>query len=71
MKNETKHLFSISQGDNFMGELYRILYKDANDSDNKNQSSLILKIAPSNLLRREKMRLRNLFLREIDMYDQV
>ena len=63
--------FSISQGDHFIGEIYRILYKDANDSDNKNQSSLILKIAPSNLLRREKFRLRNLFQREINMYDQV
>lgn len=63
--------FQYQKGDNFIGEIYRILYKDANDSENKNKSSLILKIAPSNLLRREKMKLRSLFMREINMYDQV
>lgn len=60
-----------SSGDNFMGKIYRILYKDGNDSENKKQSSLILKIAPRNLQRRKELRLRELFLREIDMYDQV
>lgn len=60
-----------SSGDNFIGEIYRILYKDGNDSENEKQSSLILKIAPRNLQRRKKLRLRELFLREIDMYDQV
>lgn len=59
------------KGDNFIGEIYRILYKDVNDKKNENQSPLILKIAPRNLLRREKLRLRALFLREISMYDQV
>lgn len=58
-------------GDNFVGEIYRILYKDANDQNNEKQSSLILKIAPRNLCRREKFRIRDLFMREINMYDEV
>ncbi|XP_031627333.1 uncharacterized protein LOC116343429 [Contarinia nasturtii] len=60
------------KGANFMGEIYRIFYEDANDSENKSQtSSLILKMAPRNLMRREKLRSRHIFLREIDMYDKV
>ena len=55
-------------GDNFMGEVYRVLYKDANE---KSQSSLILKVAPRNPARREHMRSRDLFVREIDLYDKV
>lgn len=58
-------------GDNFIGEIYRILFKDANDENNEKQSSLILKIAPKNLFRRERFRIRDLFLREINMYDEV
>lgn len=63
--------FSIFLGDNFIGEILRIFYKDANDNETSEKSSLILKIAPQNVLRRQKLRLRDLFLREIDMYDQV
>lgn len=54
-----------------MGEVYRVKYKDANENEIKNQSSIILKIAPSNPIRRERMRSRDLFLREINMYDKV
>lgn len=52
-----------------MGEIYRVLYQDVNYIEN--ESSLILKIAPSNLVRREKTRIHDLFVREINMYDQV
>lgn len=58
-------------GDNFVGMIYRILYKDANETSDKNQSSLILKIAPTDEFRREKQKLRELFLREISIYDEV
>lgn len=54
-----------------MGEVYRILYENSNENENRNESSLILKIAPTNLARREKMRSRELFVREINMYDKV
>lgn len=55
-----------------MGEIFRIFYEDENVCENKNQpSSLILKIAPRNLARREMFRSRQMFLHEIDMYDQV
>lgn len=54
-----------------MGEIYRILYKDADNESNSKQSSLILKIAPRNVVMREKLQSRSLFLHEIKMYDQV
>lgn len=53
-----------------MGEIHRILYRDKN-SIGDTHDSLILKIAPSNLARREKFRLQNLFQREIIIYNQV
>ncbi|XP_031627282.1 uncharacterized protein LOC116343401 [Contarinia nasturtii] len=59
--------FGSKKGANFMGNVYRILYED----ENHNQSSLILKIAPKNLKRRGEFALRQMFLREIDMYDKV
>lgn len=52
-----------------MGEIFRVLYKDVNCTEN--ESSLILKIAPNNLVRREKLKVRDLFVREINMYDKV
>lgn len=51
--------------------IYRILYKDAKETNDKNQSSLILKIAPTDPFRRESQKLRELFLREISIYDEV
>lgn len=56
-------------GDNFNGEIYRVLYKT--EHDDTKQSSLILKIALRNETRREMTGARSLFLREISMYDQV
>lgn len=52
-----------------MGEIYRILCQD--NKNTENQTSVILKIAPKHLMRREKFRLRDLFLREIMIYDEV
>ena len=54
-----------------MGEVYRVLYENANKNEKPNQSSLILKIAPTNPARREKMRSRELFVREVNIYDKV
>lgn len=51
--------------------IFRILYKDANEAIDANPSSLILKIAPSDVQLREKRNLRDLFLREIKIYDEV
>lgn len=53
-----------------MGEIYRVWYCEDRDSDNS-PDSVILKIAPKHLGRRAKFNLRNLFLREITMYDEV
>lgn len=54
-----------------MGEIYRILYSDDDENNSNTASSLILKIAPRNPVRREKFHARDMFLREITMYDEV
>lgn len=58
-------------GDNFMGEIYRILFETSDDKNDRKKSSLILKIAPRNPFRRKMIPLRDIFLREIHMYDVV
>lgn len=55
-------------GDNFIGEIYRILYKCENDTK---QSSLILKMAAQNMARREKFNLSAFFARETRVYKEV
>lgn len=50
-----------------MGDIFRVLFKTADDAT----KSLILKMAPTNKDRREKMGVRDMFLREISMYDEV
>lgn len=50
-----------------MGLIYRILFK----TDDTRKTSLILKIAPKDEMRRKTLGVRNLFLREISMYDEV
>lgn len=50
-------------------EMYRILWK--NENDDSKQTSLILKIALRNKIRRNISGTRALFLREISMYDKV
>lgn len=67
--NELQFFFQIL-GDNFNGQIYRILFKCANEDDDK-RKSLILKIAPRNIMRRQKLNIRPLFLREIMLYDDV
>lgn len=59
----------MTKGDNFMGEIFRVLCQDTTNSNN--QTSLILKKAPRNLMLRQAFHSRDLFLREIAMYDQV
>lgn len=51
-----------------MGEIYRVRYKSYKKSDMK---SLILKIAPKISISTDKDKIRNMFLHEILMYDQV
>lgn len=53
-----------------MGEVYRILFKSKDSSDNKT-GSLILKMAPTNLVRRKEVKTHETFIREITMYDEV
>lgn len=66
-----EHFLSKCSGDNFVGVIYRILYRDANETADENESSLILKIAPTDPFRRETQKLRELFLREISIYEEV
>lgn len=60
----------VISGDNFNGEIYRVYFKRTDDDDAK-KTSLILKSAPKNMARREKLNVRVLFLREIMLYDDV
>lgn len=62
-------MFRECLGQNFMGEIYRVLYK--NNETNDNPTSLILKLAPTNRVDEEKKRSRIMFLREMLMYSQV
>lgn len=54
-----------------MGEIYRILYNGVDDNFNETVSTLILKIAPRDLIMREKIHSRQSILQEIYMYDEV
>lgn len=54
-----------------MGEIFRNPYKKSDDETDEKPTSLILKTAPRSLLRREKSNSRNVFLREIFLYDTV
>lgn len=68
---------SASQaGDNnFIGIVYRVHFEEENedtiDSEKRPTSSVILKVAPQNLARRNQFRSRSCFLREINLYDKV
>lgn len=56
-----------------MGNIFRIQIKRSRDDDNDDSkdASLILKCAPTSPIRRERIGVRNVFLREITMYDEV
>lgn len=57
------------RGDNYIGIVHQVKYVEKNDKSQK--SSIILKIAPTNLARREHFFVRPYFLREIYIYDTV
>lgn len=57
------------RGDNFIGVVHQVQYTEKNDESQK--SSMILKIAPTNLARREHFFVKPYFLREIYIYDTV
>lgn len=64
------HLKSATkQGDNFLGIVHRVTYK--NQSDENSESTLILKVAPTNPARREAFGSRKFFLREIHLYNDI
>lgn len=54
-----------------MGEIYRITFESTDRNDNVKKGSFILKIAPRNVKYRELLEVRNLFMGEIFMYEQV
>lgn len=56
-------------GDNFIGVIYRVLFERAEEGNK--QFSYILKMAPQDSERREKIPLKDFFNREIIMYDEV
>lgn len=56
-------------GENFMGQIFRIKYKQSDES--KWPTSLILKLAPKDRIAADEVRLRLMFLREIFMYQDV
>lgn len=74
-KNHNIHVSSASQsGDaNFIGIVYRVTFREEGGSENGKTpiSKLILKVAPSNLARREQFFSRPCFLREIYLYNEV
>lgn len=70
MKNFKLKLNPASKrGDNYIGIVHQVQYVEKNDEGQR--SSMILKIAPTNLARREHFFVRPYFLREIYIYDTV
>lgn len=74
-KNYQVHLSSATKvGDhNFTGIIYRVSFnrEDGAQNGEKTASSLILKIAPDNLARRNQFSARSAFVREIYTFDKV
>lgn len=63
---------SKSGSSNFIGIVYRVVFKKVEESKNDDdESSLILKVSPQNEARRSQFQTRECFLREIFIYDQV
>lgn len=59
---------------NFIGEVFRVtIFEEDNNgnSENPQEHNLILKIAPQNVVRRERWNTRAGFLREMYMYNEV
>lgn len=59
---------SPAGSNNFVGIVYRISFSK---DDENNQTKLILKVAPQNVARRDQFFSRDLFLREIFLYEEV
>lgn len=68
------------QGDNFIGIVHRVTYKRKDDEGQshhqekilgKNELAIILKVAPTNLARREAFGSRKFFLREMYVYNDL
>lgn len=55
------------KGDNYVGVLYRVTVKDPK----KKEMSVIIKLPPQNLARREQFYARPCFLRESEFYDSI
>lgn len=66
-------LASKSGTNNFIGIVYRVLFGKIGEKTNgKNpMQTLVVKVAPRQLERRQRFQIRSLFLREIFMYEQV
>lgn len=59
-------------GDNFIGIVYRVSFsKLEQNGKTEKVSQMIVKVAPTNLARREQFRPRDCFLREIQLYNEV
>lgn len=69
------HVSSASQSgeNNFIGIVYRVTFSEEDGIENGKTpvSKLILKVAPSNLARRQQFFSRPCFLREIYLYNEV
>lgn len=69
------HVTSASKAgeNNFIGIIYRISVTNLNGNENESNpiTSLILKVAPQNLLRRQNFVIRPAFMREIYSYEKV
>lgn len=59
-----------AKGDNFIGIVYRVVGK-LTENDAVTSISVILKIAPTSKARREAIAMREVFLREIKIYEEV
>lgn len=66
-------LASKSGTNNFIGIVYRVLFsKIGEETNGKNpMQTLVVKVAPRQLERRQRFQIRPLFLREIFMYEKV
>lgn len=72
---EISYCLGTKKGDNYIGIIYGAtgaLNRSQNNNDNdERKKNLIVKVAPSNVLRREQFKSRLCFLREIKMYTEV
>lgn len=72
-KNYKINVSSASQNgeSNFMGVLHRISFSKKGADEDEKGKSLVLKVAPQDMMLRDKRFSRSSFMREIHMYDKV